>query len=377
MTGETTRDNPQKMLMGRPEHWGTGMLAPEDIIEPTRAMGVTDLLDNIRIRHVSGGESLLFFKFYEKGREKWQGETVHFVWFDEEPPRDIYSEGKTRTQATMGPTYITATPLKGMTDVIGHFYPVPDRENLHLTQMTIDDAEHYTSEQREEIIADYEEHEREARSQGIPMLGSGRVFPVPESDIKVEAFKIPDLWPRLGAMDFGWEHPFAAVDLAHDRDSDIVYVTKAYRVKQKTPVIHSAALKPWGDWLPWSWPRDGKRQTLEGAGIALAKQYGVQGLKMLPKHAQFADGSVSVEAGLTDMLDRMQTGRLKVFAHLEDWFAEFRGYHRKDGVVVKDREDLMCATRYGIVMLRYARTKPRPSRPRERAGAGPGAWMGA
>ena len=95
VTGETTRDNPQKMLMGRPEHWGTGMLPAGDIIEPTRAMGVTDLLDNVRLRHVSGGESLIFFKFYEKGREKWQGETVHFVWFDEEPsPFPLHIEAK-------------------------------------------------------------------------------------------------------------------------------------------------------------------------------------------------------------------------------------------------------------------------------------------
>jgi hypothetical protein len=34
---------------------------------------------------------------------------------------------------------------------------------------------------------------------------------------------------------------------------------------------------------------------------------------MLHRHAQFEDGSVSVEAGLMAMLDRMRTGKLKVF----------------------------------------------------------------
>jgi len=95
---------------------------------------------------------------------------------------------------------------------------------------------------------------------------------------------------------------------------------------------------------------------LEGAGIALAKQYAAQGLDMLHEHAQFEDGSVSVEAGLMDMLDRMETGRFRVFADLHDWFEEFRLYHRKDGKVVKERDDLMSATRYGLMMLRYART---------------------
>jgi Terminase RNaseH-like domain len=77
---------------------------------------------------------------------------------------------------------------------------------------------------------------------------------------------------------------------------------------------------------------------------------------MLHEHAQFEDGSVSVEAGLLDMLTRMEGGRFKVFRDLEDWFQEFRLYHRKDGKVVKEGDDLMSATRYGFVMLRYART---------------------
>ena len=67
---------------------------------------------------------------------------------------------------------------------------------------------------------------------------------------------------------------------------------------------------------------------------------------------------MGVEAGLMEMLGRMQTGRFKVFAHLNDWFEEFRLYHRKDGKVVKEFDDLMSATRYALMMLRYANTEP-------------------
>ena len=76
---------------------------------------------------------------------------------------------------------------------------------------------------------------------------------------------------------------------------------------------------------------------------------------MLTDHVQFEDGSVSVEAGLMDMLGRMHSGRFKVFRHLNDWFEEFRLYHRKDGKVVKLHDDLMAATRHGVMMLRHAR----------------------
>lgn len=228
----------------------------------------------------------------------------------------------------------------------------------HVTFMTIDDAEHYTPEERAAIIAAYPEHEREARAKGIPVLGSGRIFPIPEEDIKVAPFRLPPFWPRLGALDFGWDHPSAAVDLAYDTEGDTVYVAKAYRASQQTPAMQAITLKTWGTWLPWAWPRDGRNDTLAGAGVALAKQYTAQGMNMLATHAQFPDGSVSVEAGIMDMLDRMQTGRFKVFDTLNDWFEEFRLYHRKDGLIVKLRDDLMSATRYGVMMLRHSIVDP-------------------
>ncbi len=221
--------------------------------------------------------------------------------------------------------------------------------------MTIDDAEHLTPELRAKIVASYPPHEVEARTKGIPVLGSGRIFPVPEETIACEHRTFPTHWPCLGAMDFGWDHPFAAVELVLDRDTDTVYLTRTHRLREASPVIHAAALRPWGK-LRWAWPRDGRRETLEGAGVALSKQYATEGLDMMFEHAQFEDGSVSVEAGLMDMLTRMQTGRFKVFKHLNDWWDEFRLYHRKDGKVVKEYDDLMAATRYGVMMLRNATT---------------------
>jgi hypothetical protein len=58
----------------------------------------------------------------------------------------------------------------------------------HITRMEIDDAEHYTPEQRQAIIDAYPEHEREARTKGIPSLGSGRVSPISEETILCDAF---------------------------------------------------------------------------------------------------------------------------------------------------------------------------------------------
>ncbi|MGB8633601.1 MAG: hypothetical protein WCD69_30210 [Xanthobacteraceae bacterium] len=107
----------------------------------------------------------------------------------------------------------------------------------------------------------------------------------------------------------------------------------------------------------FAWPRDGLRGTLEGAGAPLAQQFRDQGLDLLPEHAAFADRSVSVEAGCMEMLMRMESGRFKVFDHLHDWFSEFRLFHRQEGKIVPEYDDLISATRYAVVMLRYASTK--------------------
>ena len=129
VTGESTRDNPQRILVGPPqqkERWGTGTI-PHDALKATvPGRGLAYALDHVVVRWGGGGdvrrgESVLAFKSYEKGREKWQGETLDGVWFDEEPPLEIYSEGKTRCQAKGGIVIVTFTPLLGMSDVVKLF----------------------------------------------------------------------------------------------------------------------------------------------------------------------------------------------------------------------------------------------------------------
>jgi hypothetical protein len=234
----------------------------------------------------------------------------------------------------------------------------------HITRMSNDDAEHYSAARRIELIAGYPAHEREARVRGWPSLGSGRVFPVTEEQIVCGAFAIPDHFRRIIGLDFGWNHPFAAVELAHDADADVVYVTKCYRQKEATPVIHAAAVKPWGVWIPVAWPHDGLQHKVsdQQSAVQLRKLYEDQGLNLLMQHATHEAGGYGTEAGVMEMLDRMLTGRWKVFAHLEDWLSEFRYYRRDKGLIVKERDDLLSASRVGMMMIRYADIPPREKR---------------
>lgn len=358
-SGELTRDGMQRLLVGNPKveaDWGTGYIPKDALLDWSRKNGVADALDSVTVRHVNGGVSTFGFKSYDQGRAKWQANTVDWVWFDEEPPLDVYSEGITRTTATNGSSILTFTPLQGQSKVVRRFLTEKD-VHRSVTVMTIDEAEHIPAEERERIVARYPEHERDARARGVPILGSGQIFPIAESRILVPPFRVPEYWPGINGIDFGWDHPTAAAQLRWDRDNDIVYLVREHRLSKATPKQHVATVgdkRSWGS-FPWSYPHDGEVAD-KGTGVALAKQYRTAGLTMLGEHATNADGSNSVEAAVLDMLERMNDGRWKVFEGVcPMWLEEFRLYHRDEGKIVKEYDDLISASRYAMMMLRHAR----------------------
>lgn len=368
---ELTKKGVQRLLLGNPEtpeHWGTGAIPKDCLVDTSPKPGVPNAVSAIIARHVSGENSILTMASYDQGRTKWQADTLDYAWMDEESDEDVYFECLTRTNVAMGPVFITFTPLMGLSSVVRRFYPTATGfPGTHVTHMTIEDAHHYTPEQRAAIIASYPLHEQKARAMGLPALGSGRVFlTVGDDDVRCNAFPIPAHWPQIGGLDFGWDHPSAAVRIAWDRDNDVLYVIACHRKREQTPMMFAGTVKPWGahpdgtQWLPWAWPHDGLSHD-KGSGDQLAKLYRDQGLRLTAERATFEDGSNGLEAGVTDLLERMQTGRLKVFGHLSEWFEEFNTYHRKEGLIVKEADDLLSATRYGVMMRRHAIVQHKPA----------------
>ncbi len=129
-TNETTRDIVQKTLLGDPitvagrkRFDGTGVIPGHLPGNVTWKAGVPDLADTVRILHVTGGFSLLGLKSYQQGRGSFEGTSQHCVWFDEEPPQDVYGEALIRTATTNGIVMLTFTPLEGMSDVVISFLP--------------------------------------------------------------------------------------------------------------------------------------------------------------------------------------------------------------------------------------------------------------
>lgn len=363
ITSTLVRDGPQRILCGKAgveEAFGTGWIPKDQFADkPSLARGVTDAYDTIQVKHYTNGIydgiSTATFKSYEQGRGKFQSATLDFIWCDEEPPADIYSECKARIAATGGFIFITFTPLEGMSTVVSMFLQEEDEDRSD-TVMTIYDAEHIKPEERDRIIRGYPIHEREARTMGTPMRGKGRIFPIAEDVITEDPLVyIPDHWTKIWGIDFGIDHPFAAVLQLYDRDTDTIHIHQAVRMKDGRAIDHAAAMRPIAGSVKVAWPQDGTQR--ESNGETLAKAYKGHGLLMLPSHATWPDGGVSTEAGVFEMYERMTTNRYKVSRVLMEgnWGDEFRNYHRdEDGKIVKKDDDLLSASRIALMMRRYA-----------------------
>jgi phage terminase large subunit-like protein len=372
VTSESTRDNPQRILLGRERNFGTGTIPYNALAtKPSMARGVPDAVNSISVLHTSGGVSTLKFKSYDQGREKWQGETLDGIWFDEEPPADIYNEGITRLNRNRGHAMLTFTPLLGMTEVVQLFLEPeandPGRKLRSMVHMTLEDATFYSAQEREEIASQYGEAMREARVKGLPMFGEGLIYSVHDDSIAVDPFPIPDHFKRIVGLDHGVGHPSALVWIAYDADQDVVYVYDCWKQANTTISERADAYRQRGDWIPVAWPHDVARRDQGVTGKPFAQLYEEKGLNMLPESAALDPdkrGPQSTEAIIEFVLDRMRTGRFKVFRNLSAWFSEKNRYHRKEGQVVRENDDLMSATHYAVMELRSARPY-RPEVPRQ------------
>lgn len=337
-----------------------GLIAKHLVTGYSLGHGTGDLFDSIRIRHVSGGESILSLKSYEQDATKLQGQTVNCIWADEEPPAEHYAEAMARLTGD-GIIFVTFTPLLGYSEVVSRFLRETDPKLLTtrlVVKMGLDDIAHFTAEEKARRLASYPQHQREARSRGDPTLGSGAIFQTPERDLIVPAdLQIPLHWSKLWGLDFGVTHPFAAVLICWDKDADVIYVVDTIRLSDSKPIEHASAIRRIAADVLCAWPHDGSKR--ESSLDTITSHYKREGLHMLGTHATFPDGSISTEAGILEMQERMATGRFRVKAHLADWLDEYRSYHRdKDGRIVKVRDDLLSATRIAIMAKRYAKPGP-------------------
>lgn len=357
-TAKDVRDSIQLKLCGPISNLGTGLIPGECIGRHTSKGGVPDAFDTIYVTHANGKQSSLAFKSYDQGRESFQAADVDVLWLDEEPPLSIYTEAVTRTMTTLGLVMLTFTPLLGMSETVMQFLPggeiVERRDETRAVIMaTWDDAPHLTEPMKRAMLETYPAFQRDARSKGIPQLGAGAIYQVPESEITVEPFEIPAHWPRAYAIDVGWNRT-ACLWGAYDRDSETWNLYSEHYRGQAEPSVHANAIRSRGEWI-CGVIDPAARGRGQADGDQLLQMYRDLGLDL-------TEADNGVEAGIYGVFERLSGGKIKVFKTLQNFLSEYRLYRRDEkGRIVKVNDHLCDCVRYLVASgLSVAKTKPVP-----------------
>jgi hypothetical protein len=210
-----------------------------------------------------------------------------------------------------------------------------------LVQAGWNDVPHLDEKAKTELLESTPPHLREARSQGIPSLGAGAIYPVPISAVEVPPFAIPAFWPRAYALDVGWNKT-AVVWGAWDPSDETLYLYAEHYMGQAVAPVHAEAIKARGAWIKGVVdPASANRSQRDGE--RLFADYSALGLTLRP-----ADNSV--EAGLYRTWQLLATGRLRFFSTLVNLKTEYGLYRRdENGKIVKQFDHLMDAMRYLVM----------------------------
>ena len=335
----------QPMLLGQVGDFGTGMI-PYDLLdfETLKDAKKADTgVSVFRVKHITGTCSSVEFKSYESGRETFKG-TARSIWLDEEPPISVFTECLLRTATGDNALMMTFTPLKGISETIMNFLDGSQfREGAvgtgkWVTMASWDDVPHLSETDKAILLASIPPFQRDARTKGIPQLGAGAVYPVPESEYLCDIFEIPKHWPRAYGFDVGWQRT-ACVWAARNPDSGVIYLYHEHYKGESEPSIHAQSIKAPGAWIPGIIDTAARgRSQIDGEN--LMKLYKDLGLNL-------NDANKSVETGLYICWELLSSGQIKVFKSLTNFMDEIRIYRRDEkGKIIKTKDHLMDAFRY-------------------------------
>ncbi len=210
------------------------------------------VIDFILVKSEAGGISRIGFKSCDQGREKFQGASLDYVWFDEEPPYDIYLECKMRVLDRCGEIFGTMTPLKGLTWVYNTIY-LNDRADDEVWCETMEWADNPFLSQKEvdSLTKTLPADEIENRRYGKFVQNGGMVYSEFDENIHViPPFKIPKEWQDNISIDPGLHNPLSAHFYAIDFDGNVYVVAEHYEAG-RTVEYHASKIKEIAKNLDW------------------------------------------------------------------------------------------------------------------------------
>ncbi len=321
------------------------------------------VIDFIRVKNVLGGSSVIGFKSCDQGREKFQGASLDFVWFDEEPPQDIYAECRMRVFDRKGDIFGTMTPLKGLTFVYNEIYL--NRHNdpeVWYEFMEWRDNPYLDEGEIRLLESSMDEQELQARRYGrFATAKAGLVYPEFDENVHVvEPFDIPKEWQDNISIDPGLNNPLSAHWYAVDYDGNVYVIAEHYEAGRDID-YHAQALKEICARLDWH--TDGKGRICALIDSA-AKQRTLGSLKSVVE--LFYERGILVNpnvekdlfSGLARVKSYLKQGNglpnLYVFKNCVNLIRELKGYYWGSGDVPRKADD------HSLDELRYyLMSKPR------------------
>ncbi len=221
------------------------------------------VIDQIFVKNAFGGTSIIGFKSCDQGREKFQGSSLDFVWFDEEPSKEIYEECKMRVLDKDGDIFGTMTPLKGLTFIYDEiFLNRGNSPNVWYEFMEWADNPFLNPQVVEELSLSLSADQLESRRYGRFKQNEGLVYPEFDENVHViEPFLVPNDWQDVISIDPGLNNPLSAHWYCVDYDKNVYVIAEHFEAK-KDVSYHAEAIKRICNLLSWKKRSDGKVEAI-------------------------------------------------------------------------------------------------------------------
>ncbi len=312
------------------------------------------IIDYIVVRNVFGGLSKIGFKSIDQGREKFQGASLDFVWFDEEPPEDIYEECRMRVLDRKGEIWGTMTPLKGLTWVYDEIYlNKHNSSEVWHEEMEWADNPYLDKNEVAELSSSLTEDSINSRRFGKFNVECGLVYPEFQESIHViEPFDVPFDWQDTFSIDPGLNNPLSCHFYATDYDGN-VYVVGEWYERGRDIDYHTKKIFELAKRLNWHYDSAGR---LRGIIDSASTQRTLQSMKSVAE--LFYDNGIllntkvnkDVFTGISRVKEYLKNNKLFIFRTCPNMIREIKSYWWKDGDSVRKVDDhAMDDLRYYIM----------------------------
>ncbi|MBQ5929555.1 MAG: terminase family protein, partial [Clostridia bacterium] len=326
------------------------------------------IIDFIRVKNALGGVSVIGFKSCDQGREKFQGASLDFVWFDEEPPQDIYMECRMRLLDRRGDMFGTMTPLKGLTFVYKDIYlNVRADPEVWYEFMEWSDNPYLDSREVASMESSLDERTLQSRKYGKFIAeGAGLVYPEFDESVHViPPFSVPKEWQDMISIDPGLNNPLSAHWYAVDFDDNVYVIAEHYEAGRDID-YHAEQIKRICQAVGWHTDSQGRicalidsaaKQRTLGSVKSVVELFYERGILVNPNVEKDMFSGI---ARVKSYLNRKNgLPNLYIFENCVHLISELKGYYWGSGDLPRKTDDHALDEMRYYLMSRPQRNKPK------------------